>query len=163
MTNLTRNQCGRKEQPVNKRKRSIGSKDSLVGLKKQQHNKTRQEVTGYKRRTPPSRSAGPEGKKTRKLGRKTHKRVLSSSSTSAKPLKKRVRDSKESLQQGRSSPYSLRPRSNVSKKAGPRLSGRAVQVQGGPVLSRREPFRRSSPCNQHRQSKQQYRKSQSKV
>ncbi|GFT49093.1 hypothetical protein TNCV_3262011 [Trichonephila clavipes] len=105
--NLTGNQSGRKEQPVNKRKRSIGSKESLVGLTKQQHKKSRQEVTGYKRRTPQSRSAGSEGKKTRKLGRKTHKRVLSSSSTSTKPLKKRIRESKESLQQGRSSPYRL--------------------------------------------------------
>ncbi|GFT49071.1 hypothetical protein TNCV_3261851 [Trichonephila clavipes] len=38
-TNLTGNQSGRKEQPVNKRKRSIGSKESLVGLKEQQHKK----------------------------------------------------------------------------------------------------------------------------
>ncbi|GFY77590.1 hypothetical protein TNIN_9631 [Trichonephila inaurata madagascariensis] len=121
-------------------------------LQKQQHKKTRQEVTGYKKRIPPSLSTGPERKKTRKPGRETHKRMLSSSSAS------RIRESKESLQQVRSSP---RPRSYVTKEAGSRPSGRAVQVQGGPVRSGRDHFckcfRMASPYNQHRQSKQQGR------
>ncbi|GFS74131.1 hypothetical protein TNCV_969081 [Trichonephila clavipes] len=52
------------------------------------------------------------------------------------------------------------PRSNVTKEDGSGISGTAVQVQGGPVLSRIEPFRKPSLYNQHIQgghSKQQVR------
>ncbi|GFW23552.1 hypothetical protein TNCV_3806491 [Trichonephila clavipes] len=73
----------------NKCKRSSGSKDSLIGLRQQQYKKTRQEVRGYKRRIPESRSAGLERKKSRRLGRETNKRALTPSSTSTKPVKKR--------------------------------------------------------------------------
>ncbi|GFV95499.1 hypothetical protein TNCV_4575011 [Trichonephila clavipes] len=60
----------------------------------------------------------------------------------------------------RSSPCNLRPRNSVTKEDGSGISGRAVQVQGGPVLSRIEPFRKPSLYNQHIQgghSKQQGR------
>ncbi|GFX03399.1 hypothetical protein TNCV_4634111 [Trichonephila clavipes] len=156
-TSLIGNQGDRREQTVNKRKRSRVSKESLVGLHNQQHKKTRQEVIGCKRRIPPSWSAGPERKKTRRPERETHKRGLSSSATSTRPLKKRFRESKESLQKRRASSCNLHPRSKVTKEDCSRPSGRAVQAQGGPVRYRREPFRRSIPYNQRGHSKQQGR------
>ncbi|GFY80180.1 hypothetical protein TNIN_251521 [Trichonephila inaurata madagascariensis] len=107
------------------------------------HKKTRQEVTGCKKRNPSSRSAGPERKRNRRPERKANKRSLASSSNSNWPLKKRLRESKESLQQGRTSPFHLRPRNKVTKEAVSRPSRGAVQ--GGPVRSRGELFRRSSP------------------
>ncbi|GFY62455.1 hypothetical protein TNIN_135011 [Trichonephila inaurata madagascariensis] len=136
-TSLAGNQGGRRDQPVNKRKRSSGSKESLIGLKQQKYKKTRQEVTEYKRRIPASRSALAERKKSRKPGRETQKRVLTPSSTSIKPVQKTIRESKENfgqvptedlrpspeeslqssqIQQGRSSPYNLRRRSDVTKE-----------------------------------------------
>ncbi|GFY61104.1 hypothetical protein TNIN_346661 [Trichonephila inaurata madagascariensis] len=42
------------------------------------------------------------------------------------------------IQQGRSSPYLLRSRGDITRKAGFRPSGRSVQAQEGPVRSRRE-------------------------
>ncbi|GFV25786.1 transposable element Tcb2 transposase [Trichonephila clavipes] len=59
-----------------------------------------------------------------------------------------------SRSQVRASPFNLRPRSKVTKEAGSRPSGRAVQAQGRPTLSKREPFRRPSPYNQSRNSRQ---------
>ncbi|PRD28025.1 UNVERIFIED_CONTAM: hypothetical protein NCL1_33693 [Trichonephila clavipes] len=46
------------------------------------------------------------------------------------------------IQQRRSSPYQLRSRGDVTRKAGSQPSGRSVQAQRGPVWSRREPFSR---------------------
>ncbi|GFV90401.1 hypothetical protein TNCV_935331 [Trichonephila clavipes] len=57
-------------------------------------------------------------------------------------------------------PLQPTPRNNVTKEDGSGISGTAVQVQGGPVLSRIEPFRKPSLYNQHIQgvhSKQQGR------
>ncbi|GFT38566.1 hypothetical protein TNCV_4948861 [Trichonephila clavipes] len=50
-----------------------------------------QEVTGYKRRFPSSRSEEPERKRTRRPERETNKIGLSSSATSNWPLKKSAR------------------------------------------------------------------------
>ncbi|GFY73276.1 hypothetical protein TNIN_228661 [Trichonephila inaurata madagascariensis] len=61
----------------------------------------------------------------------------SSKTNSTWPLKERFRESKESLQQGRTNPYHLRPRNKVTKEAGSRPSEeeswKSKRDQSGPA------------------------------
>ncbi|GFX79852.1 hypothetical protein TNCV_4981641 [Trichonephila clavipes] len=60
------------------------------------------------------------------------------------------------IQPGRYNQYNLRSRGDLSRKVSSRSSGRTMQVQKGPVRSRGDQFRRSSPYDlrHRRQSKQ---------
>ncbi|GFX82859.1 hypothetical protein TNCV_2958151 [Trichonephila clavipes] len=87
-------------------------------------------------------------KKNRGLKKQMNKRGLPSSANSNWPLNKKLRECKESFQQRETGLYHIRPRNRVTKEAGSRPSGGEVQVQGGPVRSRGELFKRPSPYNQ---------------
>ncbi|GFT28155.1 uncharacterized protein TNCV_645281 [Trichonephila clavipes] len=177
-TSVARNKSGRREQWVNKRKRTSGSNESPIGLGQQQYIKRIQEVRRCKRKVPSSLSEEPYRKRRPPI-REAHKRELMSSNVSTERVKKRGRKMKENfgqvptkdsrpgqeeerslqssrIQQGRSSPYHLRSRGDITRKAGSRPSGRLVQAQEGPVQSRRDQFRRPSPYHfrYHRQSRQ---------
>ncbi|GFY13450.1 hypothetical protein TNCV_1803211 [Trichonephila clavipes] len=146
-TSLTGNKSGRIEQQVNKRKRIRGSRESLIGFRQQQYKKTKQESVdvifhihqaSYKKRVREAKD---------NFGQVPAEDLRSESE------QKSLQSSR--IQQGRSSPYNLRRRRDVTKEAGSRLSGRVVQPQGRLVRSRREPFSRPNPdfSNQHRESK----------
>ncbi|GFY46344.1 hypothetical protein TNIN_269441 [Trichonephila inaurata madagascariensis] len=109
-------------------------------------------MTRCKRRHPSSRS---EGLQRTRPDREMNKRKLSSSANSNWPLNKKLRESKESLQQGKTGSYHLRPRNKVTKEAGSSPSGGEVPVQRGSVQSRGELFKRPSPYNQSRHFRQQ--------
>ncbi|GFW38556.1 hypothetical protein TNCV_4149281 [Trichonephila clavipes] len=94
---LIGNQGSTCEHNVQKRKRSRGSKESLGGHHIQSK-RTRQEVRGCKR-NPSSWSKGPQRERNRGQEREINKRKLPSSANSNWPLKKKRRESKESLQQ----------------------------------------------------------------
>ncbi|GFX53996.1 hypothetical protein TNCV_1155271 [Trichonephila clavipes] len=134
-------------------------RSSESGFRQEQYKKTRQDVMRYKKKVPASRSAGPERKKNRRSIRETNKRALMSFSASTKQVKKKV---KRELWAGSSRRFKTRSRRRVAsvkpgsarnvKPKPPKQkrrhqesrsppSGRAVQAQGVPVWSRREPFR----------------------
>ncbi|GFW99897.1 uncharacterized protein TNCV_2126051 [Trichonephila clavipes] len=137
-TSLTGNKSGRREQQVNKYKRSRGLNESSIELRQQQYKKTRQVVMRCKRKVPFSWSAGPERKR-----KNTNKRLLMSSSTSTKQVKKRVKKTKENF--GQVPNEDLRP--------GPEEGSlQSSQIQRE-AFSRQNPY----PLNHHRQSRQQGR------
>ncbi|GFY04174.1 hypothetical protein TNCV_1199521 [Trichonephila clavipes] len=100
----------------------------------------RHEVTGCKR-TPSSRSGGPQQKRNKGTERQLRNRGVPSSFHSKGPLGKKIRQFEASFQQRETGQYNLRPRNKVNKESRSRSSKGA---QGGPVRSRRERFQKSS-------------------
>ncbi|GFV96614.1 hypothetical protein TNCV_3387081 [Trichonephila clavipes] len=161
-TSVGGNKSGRREQWVNKRKRTSGSKESSVGLRQQPNKKKRTQEVSRCKRGVPSLLEENKDMKRRPPNRNKHKRRLLSSISSNQQAKIRNRKMEENngqvpargsrpgerplqssrMQQGISSPYCLRSRGEMTRKAGSR-SSRTVQAQEGQVRSRRDQFRRS--------------------